>query len=385
MADEEPAPGQPDPDLNAELFGSDDDDDQQQLQPNDQQPDGAQDITGAGDSAPGQDDDDGQLYEPAQNSPEREGTAPEQQAADAQAGEYQPGEEEEDWVGARHDEATEVPEGAEDELDAMFKKKKRRRDLDHTEKRRIVDNLLAQMEVAAELDMEDNSNQRPALNKLRHLPEVVEVMTKRDLHDDLLDSGVLGVLKSWLEPLPDGNLPNVKVRTSILKLLLQLNFFFEDRKEQLKKSGLGHVIMFLSKVPDELASNRRMAKEIVAKWSRPIFDQHRSERHEEAAAEQEADELREQLMQQPAPEDPAADKLLRPKDKGFRYSAQIPKATKLNFKRQPANATSAEAVQGTRSKAAPLQSDRMVKKLNDLSKRSKQTGRAVKISVQGKQ
>lgn len=30
-----------------------------------------------------------------------------------------------------------------------------------------------------------------------------------------------------------------QVRTSILKLLLQLNFFFEDRKEQLKKSGLG--------------------------------------------------------------------------------------------------------------------------------------------------
>ncbi len=36
-------------------------------------------------------------------------------------------------------------------------------------------------------------------------------MTQRDLHDDLLDSGVLGVMKSWLEPLPDGNLPNVKV------------------------------------------------------------------------------------------------------------------------------------------------------------------------------
>lgn len=39
---------------------------------------------------------------------------------------------------------------------------------------------------------------------------LVQVMTQRDLHDDLLDSGVLGVLKSWLEPLPDGNLPNVK-------------------------------------------------------------------------------------------------------------------------------------------------------------------------------
>jgi hypothetical protein len=24
-------------------------------------------------------------------------------------------------------------------------------------------------------------------------------------------SGVLGVLKAWIEPLPDGNLPNIKV------------------------------------------------------------------------------------------------------------------------------------------------------------------------------
>lgn len=49
-----------------------------------------------------------------------------------------------------------------------------------------------------------------------------------------------------------------------------------------------------------------------------------------------------------------------------RYNAAIPKAAKLNYKRQPANATSAEAVQGTRSKAAPLQSDRMVKKVHFL-------------------
>lgn len=38
------------------------------------------------------------------------------------------------------------------------------------------------MEVAAELDMEDNSNHRPALNKLRHLPEVEEVHTAVGAH-----------------------------------------------------------------------------------------------------------------------------------------------------------------------------------------------------------
>jgi transcription factor SPN1 len=48
------------------------------------------------------------------------------------------------------------------------------------------------------------------------LSTLMQVMTKRDLHDDLLDSGVLGVLKSWLEPLPDGNLPNVKASPECL-------------------------------------------------------------------------------------------------------------------------------------------------------------------------
>lgn len=43
------------------------------------------------------------------------------------------------------DEAQEVGEGEEDEIEAMFKMKKKRRVLDHMEKRKIVDNLLAQV------------------------------------------------------------------------------------------------------------------------------------------------------------------------------------------------------------------------------------------------
>lgn len=50
------------------------------------------------------------------------------------------------------------------------------------------------------------------------------------------------------------------------------------QQEQLKKSGLGHVIMFLSKLPDELPANRRMARDLVEKWSRPIFEQYRNDR-----------------------------------------------------------------------------------------------------------
>lgn len=52
----------------------------------------------------------------------------------------------------------------------------------------------------------------------------------------------------------------------------------QDRKEQLKKSRLGQVVMFLYKLPDETAANRRMAKELVERWSRPIFEQYRDVR-----------------------------------------------------------------------------------------------------------
>ena len=51
--------------------------------------------------------------------------------------------------------------------------------------------------------------------------------------------------------MPDGALPNARVREAVLRLLHQLpvDCSMEDRKEQLKRSGLGRVVMFLFKLP----------------------------------------------------------------------------------------------------------------------------------------
>lgn len=59
-----------------------------------------------------------------------------------------------------------------------------------------------------------------------------------------------GVLKAWIDPMPDGTLPNSTIRSAILKLLdeLPIDCALEDRKAQLKRSGLGRTIMFLAKV-----------------------------------------------------------------------------------------------------------------------------------------
>ncbi len=47
------------------------------------------------------------------------------------------------------------------------------------------------------------------------------------------------------------------------------------------------MVLFLFKLPDESAANRRVAKELVEKWTRPIFDQYRERRDVGDAQERE--------------------------------------------------------------------------------------------------
>lgn len=54
----------------------------------------------------------------------------------------------------------------------------------------------------------------------------------------------------------------LQIRTAVLRMLQQLPIEVADglRKEQLKKSELGKVVMFLYRLPDESQANRRIAK-----------------------------------------------------------------------------------------------------------------------------
>lgn len=45
-------------------------------------------------------------------------------------------------------------------------------------------------------------------------------LTKKDSHSTVIQHGVLNVFREWLKPLPDESLPCIKIRESILELLL---------------------------------------------------------------------------------------------------------------------------------------------------------------------
>ncbi|CAH9086087.1 unnamed protein product [Cuscuta epithymum] len=168
-------------------------------------------------------------------------------------------------------------EGEEDdEIKDLFKvgKKKKKSEKSAHEISLLVENVMAELEVVAEEDAELNRQSKPAINKLKKLPLLTDVLAKKQLQQEFLDHGVLTLLKNWLEPLPDGSLPNINIRAAILKILTDYPIDLEqyDRKEQLKRSGLGKVIMFLSKSDEETTGNRKLAKDLVDKWSRPIFN-----------------------------------------------------------------------------------------------------------------
>ncbi|KAL7589679.1 hypothetical protein Lser_V15G40459 [Lactuca serriola] len=81
---------------------------------------------------------------------------------------------------------------------------------------------MAEHELVAEEDAKLNRQLKAAINKLRKLPLLTEVLSKKQLQLEFLDHGVLTLLKNWLEPLPDASLPNINIRAEILKILTQV-------------------------------------------------------------------------------------------------------------------------------------------------------------------
>jgi hypothetical protein len=110
------------------------------------------------------------------------------------------------------------------------------------------------------------------VSKLRLLAEVERQLCRVELQQLCLEHNVLGALAAWLRPGEDGSLPNLRVRSALLTLCSRLPVDTQqpDGREQLKRSGLGKVVMFY-KLHDEVPDNRATAARMVDAWSRPIF------------------------------------------------------------------------------------------------------------------
>lgn len=297
--------------------------------------------------------------------------------------------------------APQAEEGEEDEeIKDLFKsgKKKKKTEKSAAEISLLVESVMAELEVTAEEDAELNRQSKPAINKLKKLPLLTDVLSKKQLQQEFLDHGVLTLLKNWLEPLPDGSLPNINIRAAILTILTDFPIDLEqhDRREQLKRSGLGKVIMFLSKSDEETTSNRKLAKELVDKWSRPIFN--KSTRFEDMRNyEEERAPFRRPSAKKPM--NKSAGMVSRDDDldlagpsqeakssqSSSRQHASRPEAMPLDFMVRPQSKIDPDEIRARAKQVVPDQRRlKMNKKLQQLKAPKKKQLQATRVSVEGR-
>merc|ERR1719399_481496 len=239
------------------------------------------------------------------------------------------------------------PRDARTEVDALVKerqamRKRKRKDIDPHELKMLAEEFLARMEVAAEQDLQCIQEDRPAVHKLNMLADVERVLKKKQLHHDLLDAGLFGVVKAWLEPIR-ARLPNVKVRETLLQCLIGIDVQLgdEERRDSLKRSGLGKSVNFYSKLDLESEGNRRLAAHLVQRWSSQVFRIYKPEMDTEGVhlppAAESAPRRASKAPRLTTGEDLLAGKKdLKPGDAGFRWHATVPQKASMDYKYRPA-------------------------------------------------
>nr|XP_043639885.1 protein IWS1 homolog [Erigeron canadensis] len=134
-----------------------------------------------------------------------------------------------------------------------------------------VRNIISELEIAAEEDVYLNRrfDKQPEIYKLKKLLLLTRVLSTKQFQSKFLDGGVLNLLSKWLQPLPDGRLPDVKVRAGILNILTEFPIDLANygTRKELSMSGLGTVLMSLIESNEETDSNRELATDLVFEWA----------------------------------------------------------------------------------------------------------------------
>jgi transcription factor SPN1 len=125
------------------------------------------------------------------------------------------------------------------------------------------------MEQACEQDNADREKGKPAINKLKLLPDVVALLNRNTIQHSIVDpdTNFLQSVKFFLEPLNDGSLPAYNIQRDLFAALTHLPI----EKEALLSSGIGKVVLYYTKSKRPEIGIKRTAERLLGEWSRPIL------------------------------------------------------------------------------------------------------------------
>ena len=132
-----------------------------------------------------------------------------------------------------------------------------------------IEDMRKRMTHAAQMDAINRREGRPAMHKLKMLPEVVSLLNRNQYVNSLVDPEInlLEAVKFFLEPLDDGSLPAYNIQRDLMTALGKLPI----NKETLIASGIGKVVVFYTRSKRPEPGIKRMAERLLAEWTRPIL------------------------------------------------------------------------------------------------------------------
>merc|ERR1712086_811055 len=104
------------------------------------------------------------------------------------------------------------------------------------------------------------------------LPQAVGVMQKFVFGELFITFGGCRALALWLRPLPNGELANVEMRTTLLTCMMRLPIS-KEALQNCKDPPLGQIVANLKQHTMETIENRKIAAILVTKWVKQVLVQ----------------------------------------------------------------------------------------------------------------
>jgi transcription factor SPN1 len=125
------------------------------------------------------------------------------------------------------------------------------------------------MEQACVADNAARDQGKPAIHKLKMLPEVVALLNRNTVQHSIVDpdTNFLQSVRFFLEPLNDGSLPAYNIQRDLFSALTRLPI----EKEALLSSGIGKLVLYYTKSKRPEIGIKRTAERLLGEWSRPVL------------------------------------------------------------------------------------------------------------------
>jgi hypothetical protein len=132
-----------------------------------------------------------------------------------------------------------------------------------------IEDMRKRMTHAAQMDAINRQEGKPAMHKLKLLPEVIMLLNRNQYTSALVDPEInlLEAVRFFLEPLDDGAMPAYNIQRDLLTALTKLPI----NKDALIASGIGKVVVFYTKSKRTERRIKEMAEKLLAEWTRPIL------------------------------------------------------------------------------------------------------------------